>query len=701
MDVQCWSCQPFLVLNDLNICLPSVFLWNPVFFSSLVVVRSPLESGFLFFPGCCLFSFGVRFSSLVAARSQLGGRSRKVSKGHIFRHHFTMADSTEQQPLVKGGHMRSPSDLPTTFISSTMPVVYENTIILAATHPNLKSAHPKRDGWFISDFYAFNYLLKGQGQKQTWLTAADPKKLIQQHTSFLHGNPYEERKTCLDKDMLDQDQLTLVTVVRAKEMIDRFLLEAKLASELAKRTGAPLLLLVFCHGLSNHHLCLNGDDQSKGLSILALKAVLEPGARITLVTTACYSGGWATTPDLNITSMTAAGEGHIDPKVDLQNGLSNAWGTSQSVGRTCGSIFASTLFQALSSATSPLLDAGEPSNASDPPSLQPEEPNDQQTLSYNSFCQSILDTCQNSVTRLGDKQYFTFSAQDDKWDYSWTGRTGIPLAHFERRWKQLKGYPYTGPEDMRLLRNQDPGNATFTVSDPNQTGGVRTATDVEILENMTGLIAQHKTKEMAMMFHATCPGDWTQGREVAWGGTLLGFYRFDEFLEDEAEIYSTIRFRWEMALLADFLVALYELPIPRNEMCILWDWYSWMHEVRKKTSMSESEFDQRWRAVALPLNHCFGLSPLPGQGPLFTRPFKYLVAALLEANKPEHEISGISNAIQEFMQNAEAFHRQRVFASPEVRHRGREWLRSVGRRARKSLSPRKRERSSTTESVSC
>lgn len=597
--------------------------------------------------------------------------------------------------------MRSPSDLPPTFTSSKVPYIYENTIILAATHPSISSAHPLRDGWFISDFYAFNYLLKGQGQKQTWLTAADPEKLVQKYGPYLHGNPYEERKTCLDRDMLDQDQLTPVTVVRSNEMIGRFLQEAKLASELAKRTEAPLLLLVFCHGLSNYHLCLDDGNRSKGLSILALKAVLEPGARITLVTTACYSGGWATTPELNTTSLTAASGFHTNSA----RGLSNAWNPSLSIGRTCGSIFASTLFQTLSSATSPLLEARESSNANDQPSLQPEEPNDQQTLSYNAFCQSVLDTCQNSVTRLGDMQYFTFSAQDDAWDYSWTGRTGIPLAYFERRWKQMKPYPYTGPEDIRALRNQDPRNATSTVSDPNEVGGIRTTRDGEFIENMTALIAQCRIKEMARMFHATCPGDWTRGREVAWGGTLYGFYQLGIFPESEAMIYSTIRFRWEAALLADFLVAMHELPMPRNEICIMWDWQSWDVEFRVKTSMSKSEFNQRWMAVALPFNDCFDFSRLPDQGPRFMRPFTYLVAALLEANKPEHETNSIINAIQEFMQNAQSFHRQRVFASSEVQRTGREWLRSVGRRVRKSLSPRKRSSTtsttSTTESAAC
>ncbi|KAJ5199552.1 hypothetical protein N7491_009648 [Penicillium cf. griseofulvum] len=248
-----------------------------------------------------------------------------------------MASSIEKQPLVKGGHLRSPGKLPSTFPSPTLPVIHKNTIILAATHPSITSADPNDDGWFISDFYAFNYLLK--------------EKLVRKYGSYLHGNPYEERRTCLDREMLDQNQLTAVTVVRTSDMIRRFLHEAKQASQLAKRTEAPLLLLIFCHGLPNHHLCLDNGNRSKGLSIVNLKGGLELGTRVTLVTTAYYSGGWATTPDLNATTMTAAGGGSEDG----DDGLSNAWNASHSIGRTCGSIFASTMFETLSSVTSPYL----------------------------------------------------------------------------------------------------------------------------------------------------------------------------------------------------------------------------------------------------------------------------------------------------------------------------------------------------------
>ena len=71
-----------------------------------------------------------------------------------------------------GGHVRQPDRVPSLFISSTPPVIHDNTIIVAVTHPNVQTGAQTRDGWFLSDFYAFNYLLKGLGSRKTWLTAA-------------------------------------------------------------------------------------------------------------------------------------------------------------------------------------------------------------------------------------------------------------------------------------------------------------------------------------------------------------------------------------------------------------------------------------------------------------------------------------------------------------------------------------------------
>jgi hypothetical protein len=125
--------------------------------------------------------------------------------------------------------------VPAHVIHSNYPcLVGDHLVRLKEKHDmEVQSASPTSVG---SDFYAFNYLLKGQGQEQKWLTAADPEKLVRKYGSYLHGNPYEERRTCLDREMLDRNQLTAVTVVRLSDMIHRFLSEAKRASELAKRT---------------------------------------------------------------------------------------------------------------------------------------------------------------------------------------------------------------------------------------------------------------------------------------------------------------------------------------------------------------------------------------------------------------------------------------------------------------------------------
>lgn len=326
----------------------------------------------------------------------------------------------------------------------------------------MTSADPAKDGSFISDFYAFNYLLKGEGQEQTWLTATAPEEVVDKYGSYLHGNPHGDGKVCLDREILDQNQLTNVTVVQPSDMIERFLSEAKRASELAKRTDAPLLLLIFCHGLPNHHFLLDDENRENNLSMRTLKDVLAPGTRTTLVTTGCYSGGWAVTPDLNITASTGAG-----PTGDLLQGLS-LWDISPKIERSCGSIFAGSIFQELSSAASPLLDDPRQSEQPDcEESLQPQEPTDEQTLAYDAFRQSVLDACQNTATRLSSSsfQHFTFSAQNDDWEYSWTGRTGIPLAHFEERWKRLKAYPYTGSEEVRSLQNTDPQNPELTIKE--------------------------------------------------------------------------------------------------------------------------------------------------------------------------------------------------------------------------------------------
>ncbi|KAK0703057.1 hypothetical protein B0T26DRAFT_729708 [Lasiosphaeria miniovina] len=201
-------------------------------------------------------------------------------------------------------------------------------------------------------------------------------------------------------------------------MIDRFLDEVSKASLRAKKAGSPLLLIVFCHGVEGYYLCLDNSDRRRGLGIVRLKAALEPGISVTLFTTACFSGGWAITPELNITTLAAA-------KPDNE---SFSWPVSNSIGRACGSVFAGATISALSDASTPLLghsSAEEQGSRSEIPGtddtcLQPEEPTELQTKTYNEFCRAVT----NVVGAWGFSRLlyngFRFSAQNDDWEFSWT-----------------------------------------------------------------------------------------------------------------------------------------------------------------------------------------------------------------------------------------------------------------------------------------
>ncbi|KAK0718384.1 hypothetical protein B0T26DRAFT_752312 [Lasiosphaeria miniovina] len=175
-----------------------------------------------------------------------------------------------------------------------------NTIIVAATHQTVSTGSQFDDGWFLSDFYASNYLLKGSVADQVWLTAAEPSKLLKMHGPYHHGTPSEYSKVVLSPELLESE-ITPVTVVPPAQMIDRFLDEVSKAAARAKGEH-PMLLVVFCHGSDDYRLLLDSGNSGKGFSIVRLKGA-SGNARATLLVAACYSGGWVVAPDFNSTAQ--------------------------------------------------------------------------------------------------------------------------------------------------------------------------------------------------------------------------------------------------------------------------------------------------------------------------------------------------------------------------------------------------------------
>lgn len=196
-----------------------------------------------------------------------------------------------------------------------------------------------------------------------------------------------------------------------------------------------------------------------------------------------------------------------------------------------------------------------------------------------------------------------------------------------------------------------------------------------IVDTMTDHIAHGRLRDMARVFHENCcPGDWTQGDQVSLSCTMYAFYQLGERSEDVGLFEATIRFRWEAALLIDHIVEMFSLPVPRNEICILWDDNTWRVNFPQNASISASEFKQRWRTIAAPLKDSFDLPRLPQQGPPFRRPFRYLMAALLEAHLSEDSLATISAGIIDLMDKVRAFHQQRLCENQDVRRTGHEWL---------------------------
>jgi len=97
---------------------------------------------------------------------------------------------------------------------------------------------------------------------------------------------------------------------------------------------------------------------------------------------------------------------------------------------------------------------------------------------------------------------------------------------------------------------------------------------------MTESICHNRVKERARLFHQTCPGDWSFATNVGLGGTLRGFYDFNEFEHDVPKFASVIRYRWELGLLTNYIISLFELSITNGEICLLWDRYAWLIKMK-------------------------------------------------------------------------------------------------------------------------
>lgn len=129
------------------------------------------------------------------------------------------------------------------------------------------------------------------------------------------------------------------------------------------------------------------------------------------------------------------------------NAQSISWAASATLGRMCGSIWASAVLPALLEESTSRL------TTEDVEEILPENANEEQRKTFSSCCRSVFEYLFKEVDRKAAEHDITFSARDDEWGMIWTDRTGFPSADYCKRYDQLENYPISFQEHPELNRD--------------------------------------------------------------------------------------------------------------------------------------------------------------------------------------------------------------------------------------------------------
>ena len=217
-------------------------------------------------------------------------------------------------------------------------------------------------------------------------------------------------------------------------MVTNFLNAVKAECDLARNQDQPLLVMLFGHGDSTSKGVQLGLEVVQGKTTLpllemdAFREAVGGNVQVTVLSTACFSGGWAINPQLNTTILAAAGPSPSSGSSKYITGESEAWAASSTMGRYCGSIYATAVIDTLAQENAPHIENLKEGQ------VMPEE---ERSATYSTFANTIYQVLFTRVDKWAAVHDIRFSAQDDAWDMEWKQRTGLPLAQYRSRWDSL------------------------------------------------------------------------------------------------------------------------------------------------------------------------------------------------------------------------------------------------------------------------
>ncbi|KAI9783916.1 MAG: hypothetical protein M1816_001126 [Peltula sp. TS41687] len=495
----------------------------------------------------------------------------------------------------------SQSDQQGIFISRTLPDISPRSHIigLLGTTDCDNLAAPGEDGWFLSDFYLFNYLLQGLGVSRAWFTCLEPDFLIEKYSEYAHGDPYHTRRIVLDRNQRPTD----VVVDTPKGLLDAFL--KYLNDECTKAYAAqePVFILIFGHGDVETFGVEIGMSDDGTIPLLAMDSIREilgsmPGLKLSALLTSCFSGGWIT--HLNMTAMTAAG-----PKA-----VSDSWPASHSLGRCTGSVY-----------TSAIIDV-----------LQKEDTragHDSVSVSYRELTDQVRAKLL-LLDKFGEQSDIRFSAQDDEWEQEYHRRTGIPVELYSQRLERLRTIPSTDREahphgdrtsDEQLLEwglqpDGSPSSAIMTASLRGRTGGSDRALHIMM-------------RKRAVWYLQSRPGRDSLACNHTAHNLVRKCLESKCTFDDLARLEPILDYREKCLKLADTLATVLRLkpfPPPHN-----WDASGWRPEAEADSHLADLIHRKVILSKLIP-------KPATHQGKYHNKPSLYLTAAFMEQHLSAEEV---------------------------------------------------------------
>ncbi|KAF8850436.1 hypothetical protein BDZ45DRAFT_731564 [Acephala macrosclerotiorum] len=433
------------------------------------------------------------------------------------------------------------------------------------------------------------------------------------------GNPYEERKVVLDKSICDSGRLNNIRVENMQDLRSTFLWALNLEAKEARLKSQTLLVIIMSHGEKISKGFWLGGPFEVGTKLLVTpehfrEAIGKNDVPVTVMSAACYSGGWTVMPDITgIYAASAVKESH-------------SWPESKSTGRHCGSIWLSALIEA----------SGH---------LQ----QDGAKVTFSEYVKTVKGVAINRVDRLADDYGLSFRPQDDRWSMDYKQRTGAPLSYFWKRWDSLRGVRpnYGCPSSNRNPESKTGGhddkaaldtwrlyNQEEDPEDPfaTMTGSLRARFGTGSKNRVLERYARQVTKQ-AREYASCFPGPHNVASNIPLHNSLKILFQKTKPMTfpQLSNISTQLEFRLAMIDYANTLAKRLRLSeLPGFCPCGKLDVEDWCRKNRQSKPFE-------YILERLFTENIFG-TPIPEQGRDFTMPAQYLAIAMTESKWSQTQI---------------------------------------------------------------